>query len=344
MLKPPLNNAKSLLRIVNSFVFRKWPIYVHYGITHRCNLLCRMCKIYQDANEEEELSLYQVERTFDFLKRLGVLYVSIGGGEPFLRKDLIPVIELIVRKGLVVRLLTNGTLVDEKSVKELSLIGLREVSVSLDTLDCFKQAYICNSEGVWEKTVHSIDLFSRFFPKNTRFLLINTVVSPLNIKELPELSKFAKKKGYFISFIPIESDEMPQFMFTQTEHKWIDESYDYLIKIKKSGKSNIFNSSLFLEKSRQFLKFKKCNWQCDAGKLYFSINPRGEFSICHRYKPSYRFLEKTSQNIIRSEGFRSYRESLVSKCSGCMRPCWAEVSFLFRNRRSLWEMIKLKLL
>jgi MoaA/NifB/PqqE/SkfB family radical SAM enzyme len=303
-----------------------------------------MCKIYQEANENEELSIGKIESAFDILRRLGVVYVSIGGGEPFLRKDLPSVIRLLIKRGFMVRLLTNGTLADENLIKNIASLGLREVSISLDTLDYRKQDYICNSQGVWEKIMKSMDLFLSIFPKNRRLLLINTVVSPLNIKELPQMSQFAKSKGYYISFVPVEPNDIPEVTFTPGDHKCIDESYDYLIKTKKRGKSYIFNSSLFLEKSRQYLKFKVHNWRCDAGKTYFSINPKGELSICHGFKPVYSLLGKDSLDLLKSEKFKKNRESLISKCTGCMRPCWAEVSFLFRDRRSLWEMAKVKLL
>lgn len=332
----------NIIKLLKAFILKNRPVYVHYGITHRCNLRCRMCEIYQDANEDEELSIEQIEKVFDLLKRLGVVYVSIGGGEPFLRKDLPLVIKLLRKKGLMVRLLTNGTFCDEHLIKSLVSMGLREVSISLDTLDSKKQAYICNCEDAWEKTMRSIELFSNVLSKNGRLLLINTVVSPFNIKELPNLSQFAKRKGYYISFVPIETDDLLEFAFTQDDYKWIDESYDYLIRMKKNGKGSIFNSSVFLEKSRQYLKSKHHNWQCDAGKLYFSVNPKGELSICHRFGPRVSLLEINPGTYFVSEEFKNTRESLIKGCSGCMRPCWAEVSFLFQDKRSLWEMLKIK--
>lgn len=336
-------NQKSLFRLLHAFIFKNRPLYVHYGITHRCNLRCRMCKIYQDANEDEELPLEQIGKVFNLLKRLGVVYVSIGGGEPFLRKDLPSVIRLLRRKGFMVRLLTNGTLPDEHLIKNLVSMGLREVSISLDTLDSKKQAYICNCQGTWGKTMRSIEQFSNLLPENGRLLLINTVVSAFNIKELPNLSQFAKRKGYYISFVPIETDGTSEFTFTQDNYQWIDESYDYLIKMKKRGKSSIFNSSVFLEKSRQYLKFKNSDWQCDAGKLYFSINPKGELSICHRFNPEISLLETGVRGLLESKEFKNKCEGLIKECSGCMRPCWAEVSFFMRDKKSFWEMAKIKI-
>lgn len=333
---------QSYLKLLKALIFKNRPVYVHYGITHRCNLRCRMCKIYQDANEDEELPIGEIERVFDQLRRLGVVYVSIGGGEPFLRKDLPLVIRLLRRKGFMVRLLTNGTLADEYLIKNLASVGLREVSISLDTLDPKKQAYICNCEGAWEKTMRSIEQFLNLLPKNGRLLLINTVVSPFNIKELPNLSQLAKRKGYYISFVPVETDSSSEFTFTQDDYQWVDKSYDYLIKMKKNDKSSIFNSSLFLEKSRQYLKSRQHNWRCNAGKSYFSINPKGGLSICHKFGPEVSLLKSDFKSFFKLKEFEARRKRLIKSCPGCMRPCWAEVSFLLKNKRSLWEMVKIQ--
>ncbi|OGW75954.1 MAG: hypothetical protein A2Z72_04625 [Omnitrophica bacterium RBG_13_46_9] len=325
----------NIIKLFKAFIFKNRPIYAHYGITHRCNLRCRMCHIYQDADENEELSLEEIGKVFDFLKSLGVIYISIGGGEPFLRKDLPSVIKLLREKGAMVRLLTNGTLCDERVIKALVAAGLREVSVSLDTLDSKKQAHICNCEGVWEKVMRSIDLFSSLLPKQRGILLINTVVSPFNISELPELSVFARKKGYYTSYVPVECDEASGFAFTSDDYRLIDESYDNLIKMKKSGKSGIFNSSLFLEKSRQYIKSGRRNWRCDAGKLYFSVNPNGKISICHKFES---FISPSDNKPFESVEFENRRKYMTDNCAGCMRPCWAELSFLLKDKRSFLEM------
>ena len=334
-------NPALLFKLVNSLVFKNRPIYAHFGITHRCNLQCRMCKVARDIPQNEELSIRQIEEVFDILKRIGVIYVSIGGGEPFLRNDLSSVVKSLIKKGFMVRLLTNGTLAGESLINDLASAGLREVSVSLDTLDPGKFAHICNSEGVLEKIMKNLDLFSKALPEKNRLLLINAVVSPLNIKELPELTRFAQEKGYYISFIPVEAGGIQEFIFKQGDYKYIDESYDYLIKAKKNGAKGIFNSSMFLEKSRQYLKSGSCNWQCDAGRLYLSLNPKGELSICHRFRGISLLSHNAGSAPVLKE-LKDMRKGLVKGCPGCMRPCWAEISFLFKDIANLCEMCKIK--
>jgi MoaA/NifB/PqqE/SkfB family radical SAM enzyme len=297
-----------------------------------------MCEIYKGANAQEELSIAQISGIFDFLRRLGVIYVSIGGGEPFLREDLPLIIRLLRDKGFLIRLLTNGTLVDECLMKDLAAAGLREVSVSLDTLDPQKQEYICNYQGAWDKIMKGLKVFSAILPKKAGSVMINTVVSALNIKDLPELAEFAKREGYHISFVPIEAGISSEFNFKESDHPGIDESYNYLINMKKKNGNSIFNSSLFLESSRQYLRSGQRNWQCDAGKLYFSLSPKGDISACHKIGRKLSLLQEGNRAMFVSKDFKQEQQCLIENCSGCMRPCWSELSFLARNMSSLREM------
>lgn len=269
--------------------------------------------------------------------------MSIGGGEPFLREDLCDVVSVLRRKGFMMRLLTNGALADADSIKKLVSAGLRDISISLDTLEPEKQDYIYDCKGTFDKIMASMDLFSELIPRTGRILLINTVVSPLNIRELPQLTELARRKGFYISFIPVENNGLSEFTFTPESHQWIDETYDCLIGMKKEGRSAIFNSLLFLQKSKQYLKTGQCTWECDAGKLYLSINPKGEFSICHRFKPEVSLLEDGYERFLNSEKFKDKRRELAESCPGCMRPCWAEISFLVKDRQTFWDMMKMKL-
>lgn len=334
-----LQTIANISKFFNAFIFRNRPIYAHYGITHRCNLRCKMCSIYQDARQHDELTVEQIEHIFTRLRTLGLIYVSIGGGEPLLRKDLAVIIRSLRERGLMVRLLTNGILANKDIIKELVDAGLSDISISLDTLNSNKQDDIYDRKGSWDDIIKALDQFIELLPRRNR-ILINTVVSPLNIMELPELSRFAEKRGCYISFIPIENSNDSRFVFTEEDHQLIDKSYDILLQEKKKGKGNIFNSSRFLENSRRYLKSGKCYWPCDAGCLYLSINPSGEFSICHRFKPEMSICNTDFEGFFASGEFKNKRLDLIHHCSGCMRPCWAEVSFLINDAKCLWEMAR----
>ena len=60
--------ARNYARIAKAAVTRSVPVYAHWGITHRCDITCRMCGIWKHGNEDEELSLAEVSRLADVLR------------------------------------------------------------------------------------------------------------------------------------------------------------------------------------------------------------------------------------------------------------------------------------
>jgi len=344
-----VNYIKLILALIN----RKTPIYAHFGLTHRCNLQCRMCNIWKTGHVDAELNLAQINNLANTLNSLGVFFISLGGGEPLLRGDLNEIIAVFIQKGLRVRLLTNGLLMEERGIQDMIRSGLRDISVSLDTALPQRQSYICQQEGIWEKIVDRMTLLSRLFPKRGSLLLVNTTVSRLNLEELPSLARFVAKLGYYISFVPLERRESghcgvnidgypAELKITTGDYKTVDKIYEELIRMKQKNNSNIFNSTRFLNNSRQFLKNADRNWQCDAGRLYFSLTPQGGFSLCHRFNPERQYSDYDIITYLKSKEFNDKQKMLTKGCAGCMRPCWAEITNLAKDPRSFWEMLKVQ--
>ena len=84
-------------------------------ITARCNLRCSYCYFFNNpAVDYRELPTDEWLEFFDELGSLGVMNVTLAGGEPFLRKDLPVLLEGLVRNRMRFSLLSNGTLIDEE--------------------------------------------------------------------------------------------------------------------------------------------------------------------------------------------------------------------------------------
>ena len=67
----------------------------------------------------------------DQLAQAGTLFLTISGGEPFLRRDLFELLEYARRLRFDVRLKTNATMIGAAEAARLRSIGVREVQVSL---------------------------------------------------------------------------------------------------------------------------------------------------------------------------------------------------------------------
>jgi len=114
------------------------PIGAVYEATMRCNLHCEFCYVGDLLNIEgewrQELTLEQLERAFP---TRGDFQVSLTGGEIFMRKDILSVLDLFRRKGYACGYLTtNGTIISDERAEALADLAaqgfLKHISVSVD--------------------------------------------------------------------------------------------------------------------------------------------------------------------------------------------------------------------
>ncbi|HEX6975277.1 MAG TPA: radical SAM protein, partial [Vicinamibacterales bacterium] len=114
------------------------PMGVVYEATMRCNLHCEFCYVGDLLNIEgewrEELTIEALRKAFP--EQQG-LQVNLTGGEIFMRKDIMSVLDLFQEKGYACGYLTtNGTIINEEradALAELASKGfLKHISISID--------------------------------------------------------------------------------------------------------------------------------------------------------------------------------------------------------------------
>jgi len=327
---------------------RRQPIYVIYEVTDRCNLKCKMCSIWRRANRAEELNLDQIEVLASRLRDIGVVVVSLSGGEPFMREDLPEIARIFKRKGLITRLMTNAADVDEARIRAVIDAGIDSVSISLNTLFPEDEAYICRADhGLWERVVSNMLLFSNVMRQRGALLVMSACVSSLNVDQLPLLEEFAAFLGFRANFMPTElaahrdpglrfSDFAPELGLAIPDRMQFLKSMNTLLKRKRRGV--ILNSTRFLHEMQDFVLHNGYHSGiCDAGTLYFSVDPAGRYSICHEFKPHDSLLSPGFISRFNSPRFQERWGKLRRSCAGCMHPCWMEVSHMFRSAIPMLE-------
>lgn len=112
------------------------PMFIDIEITNKCNLRCRMCWFWGergvgDRYDRSEMSTDDIYTLIDEVACFKPL-IYIGGGEPFVRSDILKVLEHIKNYGLTVWLTTNGTLLDHDKIKQLVELGIDGIAFSID--------------------------------------------------------------------------------------------------------------------------------------------------------------------------------------------------------------------
>lgn len=129
------------MRLGRALLLGRRPNYVIAFVTGRCNLKCSFCchaaRTARDNIDAPELSAEQWASMFAGLDAL--IHLTITGGEPFMRKDIVELVRGLVQSARVPRISinTNGFLTDtimpvmETLVKELRSVEIA-LAVSID--------------------------------------------------------------------------------------------------------------------------------------------------------------------------------------------------------------------
>lgn len=354
-------SLKQATRLGRAFLTRNVPVYAHFGVTHRCDLTCKMCGIWRYGNKKEELSLEEIEVVAQRMARIGVVQVSLGGGEPFAREDLPEICRIFTKAGVNTRVLTNAVNVSEEKLRACLDAGVKNFSISLDSLYPERFDYICEHEGSWVSAVRNMSFLANELKGKGGLLVMNCVVSNLNMEEIPDIVRFAKALGFAVSLLPIELLPDAKAGVRNWEARFIrhrpemgmvagpqgdvatrvERTYSQILQMKKDGWP-IFNSVPYLKASRDYLKTGRFPAEgCDAGRLYFSISPNGQFTICHRATHGYRhILDDGFEEYFQSAEYEAKRMMEAGGCEGCMRACWIDTSSIFRTYEGFFGTVK----
>jgi len=108
---------------------------IYLELTNACNFTCDYCPIDQQTRKKVMIPTDLAERIINEIadNRLTYFLTFHIMGEPYLHKDLVPLTRLAESRGIRVRLLTNGSLLESKTNLDLFATGLSRLEVGFRT-------------------------------------------------------------------------------------------------------------------------------------------------------------------------------------------------------------------
>ncbi|WP_297435361.1 radical SAM protein [Thermococcus sp.] len=160
-----------------------------FEVTGRCNLYCKHCANAEWNSPERiksELRLEEIKRLISEMDALGMQDITISGGEPFVRKDLFEILELLEDSNIAVRtIITNGTLLNEVILENLKNYHVKGITLSLDGIS-EKSHELLRGRGTLKKTLHALSLLDEYGFK----IGISTVLLRQSLSELIDMYRF----------------------------------------------------------------------------------------------------------------------------------------------------------
>lgn len=326
-----MNRMMQALKIAGSLVRYKVnlprPFFVSYQTTLRCNRRCMFCDAWK-TKTFNELNTRQALKVVGELGDIGVAVLGITGGEPLIRKDLEEIADCAKRKGVIVGLNTNGTLLTPKRAKSISRV-FDTVFVSLDGFEKTHDG-IRGEKGTFREAVTGLK--NLLAVKRDCTVGVNFVLNNVNYKEFLPFCNWIKDLGVAVTFFPVSGEDK----FTSAYSIPSDEVDDFVRDILKEKANNRFlgPSENVIKLIPKFVK-GKMPYICDAGHLYLGVTPAGDLRICPigPDSPDWKVGSLVTSSITELLGSSRFREVLEARkhCKPCLAGCTTPYSLLFRS-------------
>ncbi len=178
---------------------------IAFAITNFCPLNCNYCYGNFSKIKRDFLPAEVVKGLIMDAEKFGNLrYVSITGGEPLMHEELPKIIEFLEDRNIFYEISTKGIFINETLIKKLKKSGLREIQISLDSMNPNTWAKITGmSVNDFKKVVETMLLLMKYHIN----IRIRITLSKDNFEDLDytlkELRFFNPKTIRISSLIPV---------------------------------------------------------------------------------------------------------------------------------------------
>lgn len=270
------------------------PLSAVFVTTWQCNLKCRTCFIWKHTYvQNEELTLEEYEKIFRSFGR--TYWVTLGGGEPFLREDFLEIALALCRHVTprIVNIVSNGSQPDaiydaitklQRAYPEIRFI----LNLSLDHIGQ-RHDEIRMKEGSFSLVCETVKKLQSVKPRN--FVIgLYTIISQYNVDDFESIYNWIQDNirpdTYAIEDAQIREE------FKNSQGIFVPKRYDYLKTVKfyldrlKSERPkgvNILKKAfriVYYKTIMGSLAFNEQPYNCYAGYSACQINPNGEVWSC----------------------------------------------------------------
>ncbi len=272
---PEMRYSELSKRLILQASESRIPIAGDVEITARCNLNCVHCYVNQPVADKvvqgQELPLAEWARIIDEIVAAGCLWLLITGGEPLVRPDILDIYTYAKERGLIITLVTNGTLLTPKIADHLA--RWRPFSVEITLYGHTAETYeaVTRVPGSFQRCRRGIQLLlERHLP-----VTLKTMVLTMNASELEDMQAWAQGLGARFRIDPVVNARLDGS----------SQPCGYRLSPEQLVAMDLADQ----DRSREWRELFRNNqpefstrnlFRCGAGRTGFLIDPSGVMSMC----------------------------------------------------------------
>lgn len=301
------------------------PKILQFPITYSCNFDCIMCGM-KNLKGKKELQLDDYKRLFDSDLFEDVISVGVNGGEPFLKKDLTEIIQLLIErlpklKGISI--ISNGYFTNtilEKMAEIKALCEKNQINVNLSiSIDALgdRQDFHRGCRGAWAHATETLLELNKERELYCDSLGIICTITKENVYNLFEIDAWAKQNNYIISYNIAtinkriqNEDRFDQFSVMTDDHAKMCAREFLFSKFWETKEEKYFGLFYYLCEGRRIAP-------CEFKRQGVSVTPNGELSFCATYSEEVGNVAEKDARVVFENGM-AHRNSICELyCDNC---------------------------
>jgi radical SAM protein with 4Fe4S-binding SPASM domain len=311
-----ISYADFSLELHNRMLAERLPANGTIEVTRRCPLNCQHCYNNLPMGDREarkrELSYAEHCRLIDEIAAAGCLWLLFTGGEIFARRDFLDIYTYAKRRGLIITLFTNGTLITPEIADYLA--EWRPFNIEITLYGATRETYerLTGVRGSYDRCMRGINLLlERGLP-----LKLKSVAVTINKHEILDMQRFAEGLGvefkYDAMMSPrIDCSQSPLAVRLRPEE---------IVELDLADPTRVAEwrriATQFNGPSQQSDEV----YECGGGVNSFAVDPEGKMSICVLSHVDAYDLREGGFN----EGWKHYlrqvrhkKATRLTKCTAC---------------------------
>ncbi len=298
---------------------RRIPAEVSIEVTHRCPLECQHCynnlPMSDNNARKQELTLEEHVRLLDELVAMNCLWILYTGGEIFARKDFLDIYTEAKKRGFIITLFTNGTLITPRIADYL--VEYRPFGIEITLYGATRETYeaLTQIPGSFDRCMRGI----RLLKQRNLPLTLKTVPTNINYHEVYEMKRFAEEEigvefKYDAAINPrTDCSQSPLGVRLSPEQAV---TLDFLDPARKAEHRKLVMEEL-AEEPRALGEQR---YLCGGGERGCAVDPKGELTIClisHQDGYNIRqgsFTEGWSGKLLEIRTTKRHRETICTHC------------------------------
>lgn len=288
-----------------------------------CNMNCDMCYIRLSRTEMERTGRMHTAdewiRLGEEMAQSGVLFLLLTGGEPLMFPDFRRLYLELRRRGMILTVNTNGTLLDEEWAEFIGENKPRRINITLYGADDEAYRKLCHYPGGFEKALNAI----RLLRERGVDVKINGSVTKENYKDMAAIYRIGQELD-----VPVHIDT---YMLPGIHES--DKSFDEQSRLNPedaaAAEIEVMKYELGQENFQQYVRsvlsvleeedtVYPAGVSCMAGNCSFTVNWQGELRPCVSLsEPAVRVFETGFETAWGEVSRRTKVFRLNPKCTTC---------------------------